>query len=137
MIGDLLLATMGSDELPERIPLKSVYHAFWELSRLDKYIDWFSSISFVMGPDVPVSEEIESALFKFCSSGLGTVDNPDFRYLRIAHEKRKAMREVLKRHLQDKDSEKLRELEELAKDFKNAITSSMKNAAESLSLQRS
>ena len=94
-----------------------MYQAFWELSKQDKYGDYFSSISFIMGPDVPVSEEIESALFKFCSSGLGTVDNPDFKYLRIAADKRETIQKVWKQHLKDEDPQKLRAWEELAKDF--------------------
>lgn len=118
-----MLATLGCAGLPERIPIKSVHRAFWELSHDKEYASQLASLSFVEGPDVPVSEELETALFRLCSSGLCSVDNPDFRHLRISEESRTAMIEVIRRHV---GPEKYGELERLAEQFRKLIQSSTK-----------
>lgn len=123
MIADIVLATLGCAGLPERIPIKSVHRAFWELSKEREYAPLLASLSFVEGPDVPVSEELETALFRLCSSGLCSVDNPDFRHIRISEESRTAMIDVIRRHV---GPEKLGELERLAAQFRKLVQSSMK-----------
>ncbi len=134
MLGDVLLATFSAEELPERIPIKSVHSAFLELSAMDRYAGLLASLNFVMGPDVAVSEELETAIFRLCSSGLCTVDNPDFRYLRVDRESQAAMREVLRRHLQS-DRRKLRELEDLSREFQGTVSSWIGDEAGKLSLR--
>jgi hypothetical protein len=104
VLGDVLLAAFGSESFPDRVSIKKVYLAFCRLSDEKKYETLLNSLNFTKGPDVPISEELESALFRLCSSGLCTVDNPDFRFLRVEPNNKKAMREVLKRHLKDSDS---------------------------------
>ena len=120
MLGDVLLATLSAEALPKRIPIKGIHSTFLELSGMPKYGRLLSSLAFVMGPDVAVSEELETALFRLCSCGLCTVDNPDFRYLRIEPESRTAMQRVLQRHLES-DPEKLKELQDLSKEFHQKV----------------
>jgi len=134
LLGDVLLATLSAEALPERIPIKSVHSAFSELSTASKYAPLLGSLAFVTGPDVPVSEDLEIALFRLCSSGLCTVDNPDFRYLRVDPEGRAAMREVLQRHLQS-DPGKLRELEALSQEFQQKVSSWIGDEGGKLSLR--
>ena len=134
MLGDVLLATLSDKDLPDRIPIKSVHSAFSELSAESKYAALLGSLAFVRGPDVPVSEELETALFRLCSCGLCTVDNPEFRYLRIDPKSRSAMQQALGRHLQS-EPERLRVLEDLAGDFHQKVRSWMEHEEQKLSLR--
>ena len=127
VLADIILAALSSEDLPETIPLRSIHYAFYELSRGGEYTNWLSYLNFVEGPVVPISEELETAIFRFCSSGLGTVDNPDFRFLRISDEKRKAMRQSLNKHLKDDGAKAAEDLKKLSKDFSVKINSWMKN----------
>jgi len=120
MLADLLLAALGNERLPEKIPIVGVYRAFWELKCEGKYSDLLDAVHFVEGPTVPISEELERALFRFCSSGLGTVDNPDFRYLRIDTDKRAVMTEVVKRHLTDANG--LERVRQLSEEFRQKVS---------------
>lgn len=132
LTADVLLAMLGSATLPETIPIKSVHFALWELSKEAKYSSLLVSLSFVEGPGVPVSEEVETALFRLCSSGLCTVDNPDFRYVRTAATSREAMRLVLERH---SDKKHLEELKELSGDFEEKVLGWMAREGGNLSLR--
>lgn len=135
MLADVLMAALSNTELPDKIPIKSVHSALSELATEGNYGHLFTSTNFIRGLDVPVSEELETSLFRLCSSGLCTVDNPDFRYLRIMPESRTAMRKVLERHLQESEPNKLTELDELAKAFHVKVRSWMNDEGERLSLR--
>jgi hypothetical protein len=131
-MADVLFATLGSKTLPDTIPIRSVHFALWRLSGEPRYARLLGPLSFANGPGGPISEELETALFRLCSSGLCTVDNPDFRYLRTARKSRAAMRRVLKR---DSSGERLTELGQLSKDFEEHVREWMGREAGRLSIQ--
>jgi len=116
LLGDILLVALSS-ESQARAPIRKVYSAFCKLSGEKKYADILSSLNFVNGPDVPVSEELEIALFRLCSSGLCTVDNPDFKYIRVVSDDPLKTKEKIISYWEHKESERAKEFKELAEDL--------------------
>ena len=122
MLADVLLAALSSD-IPQTIPLKNIYLAFYELESSGQFPALLAPLSFISVLDVPVSEALEVALFRLCSSGLATVDNPDYRFLRVDQEKQKVMAQILNQHYETSRPDDLKELRRLAGEFSRIIKS--------------
>lgn len=68
-------------ELPERLFTAKVFDAFNELK--GKFPEWLGCLYFEKGPNDVVSRELEEVLFSLGAFRLVTVENYDYRWLRI------------------------------------------------------
>jgi hypothetical protein len=66
-----------------RLRVNAVYRAFAELRK--KYPNWLQDMSFTYGPadTVPISGALEDILFDLGASGIMSVENPRYAYLKI------------------------------------------------------
>lgn len=105
-----------SNRLPQRMQTKKVFDAFAKLK--NKYPNWLGSLHFEKGADVYISKGLEDVLFSLGAFGLVTVENHDFRYLRINHSSKKEMKKQVEERLGEPD---LKVLKGLSNEFATLV----------------
>jgi hypothetical protein len=105
-----------SNQLPERMQTRKVFDAFHVLK--NKYPNWLGSLHFEKGANVYVSKGLEDVLFSLGAFGLVTVENHDYRYLRVDPGSKKEMKKQVEEHLSEPD---LKVLKGLSDEFASLV----------------
>ena len=115
VLGSFSLQSSGNT-LPESMPSDKVFAAFYKLR--NRYPEWLGSLYFEEGHDTLVCKGLEDVLFTLGAFGLVTVENHDYRYLRINRE----IRKIIKKQIEERSSEqKLKTLRRLSNEFTRII----------------
>jgi len=109
VLSSFFLQSRGKS-LPDRVRTKDVFNAFYQLRNQEKYLYWLGSLHFEIGEDVTISKALEDVLFTLGAFELVTVENHDFRYLRVDPKTRKAMKKQIEARLPAHQVKQLREL---------------------------
>ncbi len=93
-----------------RLRVNAVYRAFAELRK--KYPDWLQDMSFTYGPadTVPISGALEDILFDLGASGIMSVENPRYAYLKIPAFKLILIRKAITERRNEAEQGELRRL---------------------------
>lgn len=96
-VTDAVLAALSlqdnADLLPEVIKTEKVFEAFYRLR--EKYPEWLSCLYFQNRGDSYVSRGLEDVLFALGAFGLVTVENHDYRFLRLDRQTRDEIKKLL------------------------------------------
>jgi hypothetical protein len=96
--------------MPERIPTSKVFNAFCHLQSNPKYDRWLGSLYFEKEARNCVSKDLEEVLFSLGAFGLVSVENHDYRYLRITDATRRKIRGRVEKSTKPGDLRVLRDL---------------------------
>ena len=90
--------------------VQAVYRAFAELRQ--KYPAWLQDMRFTYGPadTVPISGALEDILFDLGASGIMSVENPRYKYLKIQARKLKLIRQAIVQRRSETEQDELRQL---------------------------
>ncbi|MBI2909465.1 MAG: hypothetical protein HYX92_17610 [Chloroflexi bacterium] len=124
-VTEAVLASFSLHSLPTRMPRDKVFDAFCKLSVT--YPDWLGSLYFERAGKSCVSKGIEEVLFALGAFQLVTVENHDYRFLRIEPDTSRQIKEGMKSRL---SADELRDLEKLSNDFAKLIRASAEGADE-------
>ena len=99
-----------SRKLRKPMDVQAVYRAFAELRQ--KYPAWLQDMSFTYGPadTVPISGALEDILFDLGASGIMSVENPRYKYLKIPAPKLKLIRQAIVQRRSETEQDELRQL---------------------------
>jgi len=99
-----------SRKLRKPMDVQAVYRAFAELRQ--KYPAWLQDMSFTYGPPgtVPISGALEDILFDLGASGIMSVENPRYKYLKIPPLKLKLIRQAILQRRSETEQDELRQL---------------------------
>ena len=99
-----------SHKLRKPMDVQAVYRAFAELRQ--KYPAWLQDMSFTYGPadTVPISGALEDILFDLGASGIMSVENPRYKYLKIEASKLKLIRQAIVQRRSETEQDELRQL---------------------------
>lgn len=99
-----------SHKLRKAMDVQAVYRAFAELRQ--KYPTWLQDMSFTYGPadTVPISGALEDILFDLGASGIMSVENPRYKYLKIEASKLKLIRQAIVQRRSETEQDELRQL---------------------------
>ena len=104
----------GGKKRTRRLKVNAVYRAFAELRQ--KYPAWLQDMRFTHGPadTVPISGALEDILFDLGASGIMSVENPRYAYLKIPAFKLEPIRKAI---TERRNKAEQGELRRLADDF--------------------
>lgn len=115
---DAVLGSLSlSDDIPERIQTNAIYSAFHELQ--PRYPHWLGSLYFETSHHATVCKGLEDILFSLGAFGLVTVENYDFKLLRISPKAKEVTKHKVKVRFSNDD--RLKELEGLSNEFAKSI----------------
>jgi len=99
-----------SHKLRKPMDVQAVYRAFAELRQ--KYPAWLQDMRFTYGPadTVPISGALEDILFDLGASGIMSVENPRYKYLKIQAPKLKLIRQAIVQRRSETEQDELRQL---------------------------
>lgn len=102
--------------IPERVQTDKVYQAFYELKA--KYPEWLGNLNFEKGYNMFVSKQLEDVFFSLGAFRLMTVENHDYRYLKIDKLTKAQIKKSVKGRVSSKD---IRILRRLSNDFASIV----------------
>lgn len=112
LVRDAVLASLSlqseAKQLPERIQRRKLFEAFCRLQQHRKYERWLGSLYFEKQAEACVSKQLEDVLFSLGAFGLVTVENHDYRFLKVTPDARNAMRTQLESRSTTTDLEALK-----------------------------
>jgi len=99
-----------SHKLRKPMDVQAVYRAFAELRH--KYPAWLQDLRFTYGPadTVPISGTLEDILFDLGASGIMSVENPRYKYLKIPASRLRLIRQAIVRRRSETEQDELRRL---------------------------
>jgi len=99
-----------SHKLRKPMDVQAVYRAFAELRQ--QYPAWLQDMRFTYGPGdtVPISGALEDILFDLGASGIMSVENPRYKYLKIPAPKLKLIRQAIVQRRSETEQDELRQL---------------------------
>lgn len=100
----------GEKQRSKRLKVNAVYRAFAELRK--KYPNWLQDMNFTYGPadTVPISGALEDIFFDLGASGIMSVENPRYAYLKIPAFKLELIREAITERRNEAEQGELRRL---------------------------
>ncbi|MBI4288235.1 MAG: hypothetical protein HY671_07410 [Chloroflexi bacterium] len=101
--------------LPEVIQTDKVFEAFYHLR--EKYPQWLDCLYFQSQANMYVSRGLEDVLFALGAFGLVTVENHDYRSLKLDNQ----TRNEIKKHVIAKSSGDLKTLRKMSNEFAEIV----------------